>query len=320
MCLYPRMLVNRKYVPNKKNGGIVPAIPDPRVMYVPIGCQYCIECRKQKARSWQVRLLEEIKHNTNGVFVTLTFSNDSIKKLASHEKVAGLTGYDLDNGIAKLGVRLFLERWRKKYKTSVRHWFITELGHDGTENIHLHGFIFTDHWQDIAPIWGYGFVWDGNNEVYGRVNYVSPKTVSYVIKYVTKIDEKHLAFMPRVLCSPGIGRGYDHRVNKFKGKETVETYRTDTGHKISLPIYYRNKAYSEKEREKLWINRIDSGFRYVCGSKVDIRYTRKDYWNLLEYHRKRQLSFGYKPPDFVWSAAKYENERRAYMMDKRLGN
>ena len=41
----------------------------------------CMECRKQKAREWQIRMCEEIKENKNGKFITFTFSNESIIEL-----------------------------------------------------------------------------------------------------------------------------------------------------------------------------------------------------------------------------------------------
>jgi len=37
MCLYPKLIKNPKYKPNKKNGGIVPELKDIRVLAVPIG-------------------------------------------------------------------------------------------------------------------------------------------------------------------------------------------------------------------------------------------------------------------------------------------
>ena len=125
MCLYPKMIKNPKYLPNKKNNNNPPEITDKRVRYVPIGCGNCIECRKQKKREWQIRMNEEIKHDRTG-------------------KVITLTSYGIENQIATLATRRFLERWRKKYKKSVKHWLITELGHEGTENIHLHGIIWTN--------------------------------------------------------------------------------------------------------------------------------------------------------------------------------
>ena len=82
MCLYPRLIKNPKYRVTKKNGGNVPSPSDTRVMYVPIGCGVCFECMKQKANSWKARLLEDLKENTNGKFVTLTFSNEKYTEIS----------------------------------------------------------------------------------------------------------------------------------------------------------------------------------------------------------------------------------------------
>ena len=62
MCLYPKLIKNPKYKGNKKNGGIIPPSYDERVMWVPIGCNRCMECKKQKAREWRTRLLEDIRN------------------------------------------------------------------------------------------------------------------------------------------------------------------------------------------------------------------------------------------------------------------
>ena len=51
MCLYPRLIKNPKYKANKKNGGIIPAISDKRVLAVPIGCGKCIECKKRSVEN-----------------------------------------------------------------------------------------------------------------------------------------------------------------------------------------------------------------------------------------------------------------------------
>ena len=71
MCLYPKLILNRKYLPNKKNGGTPPKCPDERLRYVTAACGKCYECRKQKARGWLVRMEEELRHNPNAIFITL---------------------------------------------------------------------------------------------------------------------------------------------------------------------------------------------------------------------------------------------------------
>ena len=45
---------------------------------------------------------------------------------------------------------------------------------------------------------------------------------------------------------------------KYKeNSETKETYINSQGFKMALPMYYRNKIYTEEEREKLWIEKLD---------------------------------------------------------------
>ena len=73
--------------------------------------------------------------------------------------------------------------------------------------------------------------------------------------------------------------------NKFKHKDTNELYTTRTGTKLPLPIYYRNKIYTEEEREKLWIHKLNDGTKYVCGEKVNIN-NEIEYFKLLEWHRR----------------------------------
>ena len=73
---------NRKSkIQTKQKNNMKPPFPtDPRVLYVPIACGECMECKKRKAREWKYRILEDIKTNNICKFTTLTFSNESIKK------------------------------------------------------------------------------------------------------------------------------------------------------------------------------------------------------------------------------------------------
>ena len=81
MCLYPELILNRKYLPNKKNGGIPPKCPDERLRYVTAACGKCYECRKQKARGWLVRMEGELRHNPNAIFITLTLEDKWYKNI-----------------------------------------------------------------------------------------------------------------------------------------------------------------------------------------------------------------------------------------------
>ena len=205
---------------------------------------------KQKARAWQVRLTEEMKHNKNGHFVTLTFSPEALQDITEKIRIKDpkCTGYELDNAIAKYAVRHWLELIRKHTKKSVRHWLVTELGQKATEHLHLHGIVWTNDIKLVLDKWKYGFTDAGE--------YCDQSTVSYITKYITKLDSKHKTYNSIILTSAGIGSNYlknkygNWTKNVYHGETTNETYRTPTGHKIALPIYYRNKIYTDEEREK----------------------------------------------------------------------
>ena len=312
MCLYPKLIQNRKYMKNKKNGGVIPPIKDKRVLMVPVGCGKCIECKKQKARNWQVRLQEDIRVNRHCKFVTYTFTEHELQKIDN--EIKGLSGYDRDNEICRIAVRRYTERWRKKYGKTLRHWLVTELGHANTERVHMHGIVWTDKVKDIGDIWKYGKIWIGE--------YVNAKTINYIVKYVNKVDASHKTYNSKIFTSQGIGKEYvnrrDSKRNKYKKEKTIETYKTREGVELALPVYYRNKIYNEDERERLWLEKLDKEERYVCGVKVDISQGEDEYYKLLEMMRQKNKRLGYGDDAKNWELKKYENERRNLKKLERL--
>lgn len=361
MCLFERQGINKKYIPNKKNKGIVPKLPilriekngkiiyDERVKYITIKCTKCIECMKQKSRDWQIRLIEELRSSKNMKFIALTFSNESIKKLGKEvnkiktitgckkyidkngnerkryiykieETINNIDGYERDNAIAKLGVRLFLERWRKKYDKSVKHWLVTELGHNGTENIHFHGFIWTNkNKEEIEKIWKYGYIWMNDEK---KKEYMSEAAIHYCTKYIHKVDIQHKCYKPEILNSEKIGinylNRYDSRKNNYKGKETNTTYRYRNGHETALPVYYRKKIIKENESEQLWIDSLNDGTKYIMGEKINSGDI-KGYEVTLDYYRKLNNKLGYGNNEVDIDRKKYENEKRNTNYKRRTG-
>ena len=193
-------------------------------------------------------------------------------------------------------MREFNERWRKKTGKALRHFMITELGHKGTENVHLHGIVWTDeNYQTIREKWGHGFIWPRTSQEEKKA-FVNEQTINYIIKYITKKDENHKTYKSKTLTSAGIGAGYiersDSKQNAFKEHKTDETYRTRSGHKVALPIYWRNKIYSDEEREALWLHKLDKGIRYICGEEVDVSRGEKEYWKLLRWHQRTNRKQG----------------------------
>nr|UCS96100.1 MAG: DNA pilot protein [Microviridae sp.] len=293
MCLYPKLIINRKYIRNKKNGGNVPICTDDRLKYVTAACGYCMECRRQKARQWQVRISEELRENPNAIFVTLTIDDENYKMLSK------ICNSKDENTIAKKAIRLWLERIRKTTKKSIKHWLVTELGHEATKRLHLHGIIWGENARAMClEKWNYGFIYVGE--------YVNERTANYITKYMLKMDEENEEFQGMVFTSAGIGSGYLKRQDAENNKYTPEkspTYRFKNGTKVNLPTYYRNKLMTEEEREMLWLEKLDKGIVYVCGEEINID-DEEGYNNLLEYHQKRGILLAGDNPQ-IWEKKKY---------------
>lgn len=277
-----------------------------------------------------VRLQEDIKTNTGAKFITLTFSNEHIKKLHQYimkqgPHMWGMKGYELDNKIATVAMRLFNERYRKKYKKALRHWLVTELGHNGTENIHLHGIIWPKCTLDeIESIWEYGWVWKYKIVKGEKINYVNSRTVNYITKYVSKRDELHMHYKCKTFASPGIGNNYTKTLNasknKFKWIGTNQTYKTSTGHKMSLPKYWRNKIYSDEEREELWLQGMDNETQWICGEKIDTSDGYKNLFDTRDYYRKKNRRLGYGSYHKDEDRIQWEENRRAEKFRMRIQN
>lgn len=326
MCLYPIRLANKKYTATKKNGGVVPTPPvigkdeygydiyDERVLHVQVPCGQCIECRKQKARNWQVRLQEEIKNWKYKYFVTLTFAPEELRKLLKEENI------DIEcNAIAGIAVRRCLERYRKQHKKSLQHWLITELGHQNTERIHMHGILMTDNELQFEPskekdfyfwkYWKYGMVYVGQ--------YCNSKTVNYIVKYVHKLDEDHKGFVGQVFCSPGIGRSYMEKpgrkqLHRYRPGHTIDFYRLNNGSKVKFPTYYKNKALNEEERELKWRDFMDENKIAILGEEYrtkNLDGVTED--NIVSKAQEYNKAMGYGDNSHEW-------KKRTYNITKRM--
>lgn len=323
MCLYPRLIRNPKYLPNKKNGGNVPTPSDKRALYVPIGCGNCIECRQQYARQWVVRLNEELKHNRNCIFITLSFSEQSLQALCAID-----TNVKDVNAIATKAVRLFLERWReydgrarkkelhgeerkKIHGRACKHWLVTELGQNETERIHLHGIIWDNKphspcytREKIEQLWKYGNIYIGD--------YCNERTINYIVKYISKIDEKHKTYKPVILASKGLGEAYTKSnaadLHKYQGELTKDYYTLNTGQRVQNPIYYRNKLYTEDERERLWMQKLNKQTIYVRGIECDVstKAGQERYIRLLHQQQQENIKLGFGDNSAQWKKRTYK--------------
>lgn len=282
MCINPKIIKNRKYLPNKKNNFNPPIPKDERLRYVEVGCGKCHECRANYVRGWIIRIQEDLKVKHFGEnnrelvphFMTMTFNDESIETIKQKYKL------NEPNEIAYKAIRLFSGRYMKKFKHAVRHWFISELGEENGR-IHIHGILWTGMNNDeIENMWSYGWVDCGR--------YVADWSATYFMKYVNKFNPKYPDFKAKIWPSKKIGANYltdDIKHKKaFNGEKTECYYTTKTGKKVALPNYYRKKIYNDDEREQLYLQFLDQPTVHINGIEVD----KKDFKKIEKLKREKQ--------------------------------
>lgn len=295
-CVYVRTGRNAKYTATKKNGGNVPKPTDERLRAIPIKCGTCIECRREKARNWQIRLEAELQNDRNVRFMTMTFSDEFINLFNKDE---------IEN--AKECVKRFLDRWKHKYGKAPKHWLITEKGQKGSERIHLHGFIWTDKSaEEIEQIWQYGWIDTGQ--------YVNESSIAYCVKYVFKYDEKHPGFNPKIFTSKGVGKGLIEKLKQQKYNRLGELEATVTlnnGSKVPMPEFLKREVFTDEEREEMRINQLNKGELFIQGIKYNVKEAegRNKYMEALDRRRNDLAKMGFgkkkKNKDFDKKTLKY---------------
>ena len=87
---------------------------------------------------------------------------------------------------------------------------------------------------------------------------------------------------------------------------------------MNMPTYWRNKIYSEEEREELWIEKLNKEIRYVGGEEVSVKDGEEKYEELREYYRNKNMRLGYGDGSIDWNRRNYENAIRNMNFIKRI--
>lgn len=241
-CLIPLRIINPHY---KKLANEL-SLPysdfeDREDYYLDVPCGVCHGCMKIRSNTWRIRLLHEYQSMTlqqrdNSFFVTYTINNDYINE-DPH----------------KLW-RLYQNRVYKKCKKYLRHWVTTEFG-DTTQRLHLHAIIFDSPITafELEKLWKYGFT---------SVKCLTPKRIGYITKYITKNNTQFIVdpeYKQRVFTSPGLGLDYCDKHSKYHHQKALIPFLySNSGHIMALPRYYRNKIFTDDEREDMYQNYLDN--------------------------------------------------------------
>lgn len=243
--------------------------------YINVPCGTCASCIKRKANDWRLRLMAEYNRYPNSMFITLTFDDDNLKRFQYNPNRS---------------VRLFLDRARKVFSKSLRHFIIAERG-EKSGRLHYHGILFNYpkelDVEVLRRLWKYGFVFIG---------YCNPKTINYVVKYITKngstVVKKDI---PRVIVSKGLGSNFaDYVKQEFNQMSPIIQ---SNGYTISLPRYIVDKVYSLDEQILMSLSYGCLPFeKYINGK----RYTFEPlYWRDLKKFAQQQVDRGISPPPQV---------------------
>lgn len=333
MCVNLVPTVNPKYRKAIKLGRPLSGYPDDFYLLVP--CGKCIDCRRKRGKEWRTRLQHEIMYGDfrTVYFITLTFSPEFYEKFQI--EVPGSNSFSkrrVSNDGVSRAVRLFLERYRKRYGRSLRHFFVTERGEKGGR-LHLHGLIFdpefTLHLESskysgrvvskpydllqlnkaFAEIWSYGFTY---------FEPITQKTVNYVTKYITKYYDYDKEFIPKIFVSPGFGSCFCRNrqmvdwTKKISGKDGRFCYVASV--RCALPRYYFEKIYNEAERR--WIKDSLSGLPPDYSNLrvgLSVTCSQKDY--LLESAKRLRESerMGLSQPVFEKPSILYNVENQSFL-------
>jgi len=186
-----------------------------------------------KARSWGVRIMHEVRFSDDACFVTLTYSDEYLPK---------------DGSLSVEDCQKFLKRLRKNVGVKIRYFLGGEYG-EGRNRPHYHVIFFGLGQKDkleIDKAWGMGHTFVGNVTV-DSANYVAGYTLkklsgARVAEYNGRRPE--FGLMSR---RPGIGHEYLDRNGTFLKQNGFCVVK---GNKVGMPRYYSERVFKTEEEKK----------------------------------------------------------------------
>ena len=254
----------------------VPSVYEP----ILIPCGHCIGCRLDYSRSWADRMMLELETAKKAIFVTLTYSEETLCDLqGDHATYTYFDGVNAYASLCKRDCQLFMKNLRRSFDgqngksfRKIRFFLAGEYG-PRTQRPHYHAIIFglgLDDFPDLeshgrnelgqnyyismalSDIWSHGFV---------LLSDVSWKTCAYVARYVTKklsgpmsIEYAERNVIPEFSLmsrKPGIGRDYLELHPDCLDMKNINLSTPEGGLKIQIPKYYYKQLISDSEKNTL---------------------------------------------------------------------
>ena len=211
-------------------------------------------CRIKRSQDWTFRLEKEMDIAMTATFLTLTYADEHITR--NDQGFGILVPDDLKQfwwSLRKYQKRHARSSWR------IRYYAVGEYGGD-TWRPHYHAIVFNmDHKtiENLSTIWNKGFVYTGT---------VTPQSIGYVTKYITKVDTRNLeekgltTQFARMSNRPGIGHNYltNEQNIEYHNRKNSKLTINKGAYKRPLPTYYTDRLYPREDTAKRTIHDIET--------------------------------------------------------------
>jgi hypothetical protein len=210
---------------------------------IPVPCGKCPSCLKRKTSGWSFRLIKEGDISKSALFVTLTYENENL-----HYTEKGF------KNLSKTDVQKFFKRLRKLSSNKLKYYAVGEYG-SKTWRPHYHIILFNANREIVHKAWML------DNKPIGSIfiGDVTDASIGYTLKYMSKKgkipvhknDDRQKEFQ---LMSKGLGKNYLTEKMIRWHKDDLENRMyvpMKDNKKIAMPRYYKDKLYSESEKNRI---------------------------------------------------------------------
>lgn len=278
---------------------------DKYITHINIPCGKCGRCLQRRKMEWSFRMMNELIHSKTAYFVTLTYDPENVPYNKYGQKTLVPTrAKDLEfkaqeegrkrktkvwkNNQVDRSLQGFFKRLRQNHKRTkdiyekvtngltpkdkIRYFACGEYG-EQRHRPHYHAIIFNASEKAIMKSWTLGGV---------HIVKATEANINYTMKYVDKrygteqAKNKEPEFST---MSEGIGENY---INKFaqwhRSNLDVLYVQTETGIRIPMPKYYRDKIFSDIQRQEQVIivtDILEEIKQEEIGKKGMARYTKE---------------------------------------------
>lgn len=206
-------------------------------------CGKCYPCKARRVSGWSFRLQKEAERSDRALFVTLTYSTETVPITARGYMT--LRKKDIQDFMKRLRINTFRNTGKKP---KIKYYCAGEYG-GKTQRPHYHLLMFNADYKEIEESWKLGSIHYGT---------LTPASSAYTLKYISKTGMTHHANDDRVvefsLMSKRLGDNYLsdrmvkwHRERGKSGELANHFYLQHYDYKIAIPRYYKQKIWSKME-------------------------------------------------------------------------